>query len=168
MALIDRELVSVFGEPPWEEVLLLAARAEERLAAWEEQVTLREREANAADERLRSQNQRLRHWEEELEAREQRTELVSNQALRPRVTNPKVGRNDPARAALVPITRAATEADRADPRRQSPGRDASRARVDRANSTQTTSTRSAGMSELRPSTARRTPAAAGATKSVLR
>jgi len=35
MALIDRELVSVFGEPTGEEVPLLAARAEEQLAARE-------------------------------------------------------------------------------------------------------------------------------------
>jgi hypothetical protein len=86
-ALIDRELVSVFGEPPQEEVLLLAVRAGERLAAREAKVALREREANAADKRLRI-------WEAELETREQRTELVSNLAFRPRVTNPKVGRNE--------------------------------------------------------------------------
>ncbi|HHN73624.1 MAG TPA: hypothetical protein ENK10_00185 [Acidobacteria bacterium] len=51
-----------------------------------------------------------------------------------------------------------------DLRGQVPGGDPSRARTDRVNPTHTASTRSAGMSELSPSTARRTPGAAGAPK----
>lgn len=94
MALIDRELVSVFGEAMEHEVPLLAVRAEEQSVAREAQVDAREREVKEAEERIRMQDERLRVWEDELEARERRNELVSKLASRPTVTVPKVGRND--------------------------------------------------------------------------
>jgi len=94
MALMERELVSVFGESARTEVAILAGRAEDLLAAREEQVRTRERGAKAAEEHIRRQSERLRLWEEELEAREQRNELASKLGAQLRVTNPKVGRNE--------------------------------------------------------------------------
>ncbi|MDF1597992.1 MAG: SEC-C metal-binding domain-containing protein [Acidimicrobiia bacterium] len=94
LALIDRELVSVFGQSTGEDVPLLAGRAEGQLAAREAQVHAREREIKVSEGRLRRQDERLRHWEEELEAREQRTELTTRLSARPAAKDPKVGRNE--------------------------------------------------------------------------
>ena len=94
MALIERELVGVFGESAGEEIPVLAGRTKERSAAQEAQVAAREREAKAAEKRLRGWGEGLRLWEGELEAQEQRTELASKLVSRPTVANPKVGRND--------------------------------------------------------------------------
>ena len=89
MALIDREMVSVFGESTGDEVPLLAGRAEEQLAAREAQVDVREREVKAAEGRLRRQNERLRLWEDELEARDRRAELAARLTARPTATDPR-------------------------------------------------------------------------------
>lgn len=94
MALIDHELVSVFRESTGDEAPLLAGRAEEQLAAREARIDVRERAVKAAEGRLRSQDERLRNWEDDLAARERRAEAASRLASRPRVTVPKVGRND--------------------------------------------------------------------------
>ena len=94
MALIERELVSVFGESTGDEIPVLAGRAKERLAAQEAHVVAREREIKAAEKGLRGWGERLRLWEGELEAREQRTKLASKLVSRPTVANPKVGRNE--------------------------------------------------------------------------
>ena len=94
MALIERELVSVFGESTGGEVPVLAGRAEQQLAAREAQVNARERRVKEAAERTSRQNERLRLWHEELEAREQRTELASKLGQRPAVAKPTVGRNE--------------------------------------------------------------------------
>jgi len=94
MALIDHELVSVFGEPTGDEVPLLAGRAEEQLAAREAQIDVRVREAREAEERIGRQNERLRLREDQLEAREQRAELATKLASRPTTANAKVGRNE--------------------------------------------------------------------------
>jgi len=94
MALIERELVGVFGESARDEMPVFAGRAEEQLAAQEAQVAARVREVKAAEKRLGGWGERLRLWEGELEAREQRTELASKLVSRPTVANPKVGRND--------------------------------------------------------------------------
>ena len=94
MALIERELVGVFGESTGDEIPVLAGRAEQQLAAQEAQVAAREREVKAAEKRLRGWGERLRLSEGELEARKQRTELASKLVSRQTVANPKVGRND--------------------------------------------------------------------------
>ena len=94
MALIDHELVSVFGESTGEEVSLLAGRAEEQLTAREAQVGERENGVMAAEKRLRRQEERLRHWEDELEAREQQVKLAARLSAPPTATDPKVGRNE--------------------------------------------------------------------------
>ena len=94
MALIDRELVSVFGECAGDEIPVFAGRAEEQLAAREVEVTTRERDVEAVEERLRRWTERLCLREGELETREQRAELVSRLAARPREAGAKVGRNE--------------------------------------------------------------------------
>ncbi|MGI8706705.1 MAG: SEC-C metal-binding domain-containing protein [Actinomycetota bacterium] len=94
MALVERELVSVFGEATSDEVPILAGRAEDQLAARETRIAIHERDVKAAEERLRRWNEQLRLWEGELEAREQRSELASRLVSRSAVTVPEVGRND--------------------------------------------------------------------------
>lgn len=94
VALIDHELVSVFGESTGGDAPILADQAQEELAAREARVDTREREIEVVEGRLRSQRERLRLWEDQLAAREQRAELASKSGLRPAVAKPKVGRNE--------------------------------------------------------------------------
>jgi len=94
LALIEHELVSVFGEVASDEVPLLAGRAQEELAAREAQMGAREHDVMAAEEHLRRLNERLRRWEDELGARELRTELAPKLLPRSTMTSPKVGRNE--------------------------------------------------------------------------
>lgn len=94
VALIDHELVSVFGESTGDELPILAGRAEEQLAAREAQADAREREVKEVEERIRRQDERLRLWEDQLEAREQRAELATRLASRPTKADAKVGRNE--------------------------------------------------------------------------
>jgi hypothetical protein len=94
MTLIERELVSIFGESTGGGPLALAERAEEQLAAREAQLAVRERAVEACEVRLRGWNDRLRLWHGELKALKQRTEVASKQAARPMETASKVGRNE--------------------------------------------------------------------------
>jgi preprotein translocase subunit SecA len=94
MGLIDRELVSIFGESAVEVAPVFAEQAEEQVAAREAHLVAREREVEATEERLRGWNDRLRLWHEELKAREQRTEVALKLASRPIETTSKVGRNE--------------------------------------------------------------------------
>ena len=94
MTLIDRELVSVFGESTGDGTHVFAGRADEELAARESHVAARERALEAAEEQLRGWSERLRLRERELDAQEQRTELTSKLAARPREAGAKVGRNE--------------------------------------------------------------------------
>lgn len=95
MALIDHELVSVFGESTGDAVPILAGRAEEQLAAREARIDVREHAVREAEEHIRRQDGRLRLWEEDqLEAREQRAELATKLASHPTKANVKVGRNE--------------------------------------------------------------------------
>lgn len=86
--------MNVFGDPTEGEGPVFAGRAEEQLAVQEAQVDAREREVKAEAERLRRQNESLRLWEGELETGEQRIELVSKPASRPRTAKASVGRNE--------------------------------------------------------------------------
>jgi hypothetical protein len=95
MALIDHELVSVFGESTGDRVPLLAGRAEEQLEAREARIDVRERDVREAEERIGRQDERLRLWEDQLAAREQRAELATKLASRPTKADAKVGRNEP-------------------------------------------------------------------------
>jgi hypothetical protein len=94
MALIDRELVSVFGESSRDDSPAFRRQAEEELASREAEVGRRESELDAVEDRLRRWQERLRRWEDELVGRDQRVELASKLGARPANAPPKVGRND--------------------------------------------------------------------------
>jgi hypothetical protein len=94
LALIDRELVSVFGEFGEDDIPVFAAEADELLAAREKAVADRERRLGASEKRLRDWAERLRHWEDERTRREQQVEAVAKLAVRPTSTSPKIGRNE--------------------------------------------------------------------------
>ena len=78
MTLIDRELVSVFGESNGDQIPVFAERAQEELTAREVRVAAREREVEASEERQRRWAWRLRLMERELEVRDQRIEFASS------------------------------------------------------------------------------------------
>jgi hypothetical protein len=92
--LIEHELKTVVDEVAGEGAPVFAGRAEEELAARESHVAAREHALEAAEEQLRGWSERLRLWEGELDAQEQRTELTSKLAARPREASAKVGRNE--------------------------------------------------------------------------
>jgi preprotein translocase subunit SecA len=92
--LIDRELVSVFGDHIGEHPAVFAEQAEEELAMRREQVALREEKASAVEGRLRTWNDHLRRWEVDLETRERRVEFAAKAAAQPTGVDTKVGRNE--------------------------------------------------------------------------
>ena len=75
--LIDREIISVFGDVTDDEPPVFAQRATEELAIREAKIAIREREVDAEAARMRERGERLRRWEDALGAREQRAETVS-------------------------------------------------------------------------------------------
>jgi hypothetical protein len=91
--LIDRELVSVFGDQNGDRLLVFAEQAEAELARRQQQVARREEQASAVEERLQRRNAHLRTWEVELEARERRVEVAAKMAAQPDEAETKVGRN---------------------------------------------------------------------------
>jgi hypothetical protein len=93
-ALINSELVSVFGEVGDGEVPVFAAEAEEQLSRREAALADREGRLGGEERRLRVWGERLRLWEQELEGREQSAEFVAKVAMRPQVTSSKIGRNE--------------------------------------------------------------------------
>lgn len=94
VTLIDRELVSVFGEPAGVQVPVFEEKAQEVLAAREVEVAARERLVEASEERMRSWAERLRLAERELDARELRTQVMSRLAPPPPKPSVDVGRNE--------------------------------------------------------------------------
>jgi hypothetical protein len=92
-AMIDRELVSIFGEDPGDHSPVLAEQAEAELARRQEQVARREETAAVDEERLRAWNANLRRWELELDTRERRVELAAKVASQPAEAETKAGRN---------------------------------------------------------------------------
>lgn len=93
-ALIDRELIAVFGESTDEEVPMFAAEAEDELARRETAIADRERRLGTEEKRLREWGERLRHWDDELRRQQQSAEFVARLATRPRATSAKIGRNE--------------------------------------------------------------------------
>ena len=93
-AMIDRELVCVFGDSAGGPAPVFAEEAEEELARRQDQVARRELDATAVEERLRAWSERLRRWEGELTASEQRGELSVNMSAQSRAAPTKVGRNE--------------------------------------------------------------------------
>jgi hypothetical protein len=94
VSLIDRELVSVFGDPTGDEPPVLAEQAEEELTRRQGQVARREEDVSGVEERLRAWNEHLRRWEGELEIRERRVEFAAKMSVRPGEASTKVGRNE--------------------------------------------------------------------------
>ena len=94
LALIDRELVSVFGEMGDDEVPVFAAKAEEELSTRGAAIADQERRLVGEEHRLREWGERLRLWEDELRRREESAEFVAKLAARARATSSKVGRNE--------------------------------------------------------------------------
>ena len=94
VALIDRELVSVFGDHAGDDLPVLAEQAEAELARRQEQVARREETVSGVEERLRGWNERLRRWEGELKTRQQSVEFAAKIPARPGEASTKVGRNE--------------------------------------------------------------------------
>jgi hypothetical protein len=93
-ALIDRELLSVFGEHAADVSPVLAQQATEILKNREARIEAREHKVDTDEARMRERSERLRRWEDELEARELRAEFVSKIASRHSAEHAKIGRND--------------------------------------------------------------------------
>jgi len=94
VTLIDRELVSAFGEHTGDYPSVLAEQAEEELTRRQAQVARREESASVAEERFRGWNEHLRRWEGELETRERRVEFAAKMSVHPGEVPTKVGRNE--------------------------------------------------------------------------
>jgi hypothetical protein len=94
VTLIDRELVSVFGDHTGDDLPVLAEQAEEELTRRQEQVARREENVSVVEERLRGWNEHLRKWEGELKTRERRVEFAAKMSVRPGEAPTKVGRNE--------------------------------------------------------------------------
>jgi len=86
--LIDRELVSVFGDQTDDHLPAF------ELAARQEQVTRREEKAAVVEGRLQAWNAHLRARENELETRERRVEFAVKTSAHPVEAETKVGRNE--------------------------------------------------------------------------
>jgi C4-dicarboxylate-specific signal transduction histidine kinase len=93
-ALINQELIGVFGDFAPGDVPAFARRAEEELAERERRVAEREREVTATEERLRGWSERLRAEDSDLRAVTQRLDLASKQLAAPRRMSSKIGRNE--------------------------------------------------------------------------
>ena len=92
--LIDRELLSAFGDVTGDELPVFAQRATEQLAMREAKIAARERKVDTDEVRLREWSEQLRRCEDELEAREQRADAVSKFASRASPARVKIGRNE--------------------------------------------------------------------------
>ncbi|MEA3501425.1 MAG: SEC-C metal-binding domain-containing protein [Actinomycetota bacterium] len=92
--LIDRELLSVFGEHVGDEEPMFGQRATERLAIREAKIEARERQVDANEQRMHGWSEHLRRRENELEARERRAEAVSKLASDHSTARTKIGRNE--------------------------------------------------------------------------
>ncbi len=92
--LMDRELLSVFGEHAADESPVLAQQAVEELENREARIETREHKVDTDEARMRERGERMRRWENELEAREQRAEIASKIASRRSADHAKVGRNE--------------------------------------------------------------------------
>jgi len=106
--LMDRELLSVFGEHTAGEWPVFAQQATEELEYREAKMEAREHKVDSNEARMRERSEGLRHREDDLEAREQQAELVSKLASRHSTARTKIGRTNAAPAGRVSSTSAAT------------------------------------------------------------
>jgi hypothetical protein len=93
--LMDRELLSVFGEHTAGEWPVFAQQAAEELESREARIEAREHKVDTDEARMRERSEGLRRWEDELEARQRRAEFASRIASRHSTSNTKIGRNEP-------------------------------------------------------------------------
>jgi len=100
--LIDRELISVFGDSTSNESPVFAQQATEQLAIREVRIVARECEVDMKEARIRKRSERKQRREDELEAREQQAESVPKLASRHSTPRTKIGRNErcPCRSGL--------------------------------------------------------------------
>ncbi len=89
--LIDRELISVFGEHTAGELPVFAQQATEELVNREAKLVAREHEVDTVEGRLREWSERLRRWEDELGAREQLAEVASERFSSASTPRTKIG-----------------------------------------------------------------------------
>ena len=92
--LIDRELLSVLGEPTADESPVLVQQATEELENREARIEAREHKVDTDETRMRERSEGLRRWEDELEARKLRTEFASKIASPHSTDHAKIGRNE--------------------------------------------------------------------------
>ena len=92
--LMDRELLSVFGEHTAGEWPVFAQQAVEELENREAWIEAREHEVDIDEARMRERGERLGRWEDELEAREQQAEFVSKTVSLHSTGGSKIGRNE--------------------------------------------------------------------------
>ncbi len=92
--LIDRELVSVFGDITAGNSPVFAQQAKEQLAIRESKIGAREHEVDTDEARMREWGERLRRREDELETREQGAEAMAKRVSRRSTARTKIGRNE--------------------------------------------------------------------------
>jgi hypothetical protein len=92
--LIDRELLSVFGEHTAGEWPVFAQLAVEELESREARIEVREHKVAIDEARMRERYERLRRWEDELETRELRAETASKRLSSASRGRTKIGRNE--------------------------------------------------------------------------
>jgi len=92
--LMDRELLSVFGEHTAGERPVFAQQATEELEYRGAKMEAREHKVDSNEARMRERSEGLRRREDDLEAREQQAELVSKLASRHSTARTKIGRNE--------------------------------------------------------------------------
>ena len=92
--LIDRELISVFGDVTGDESPVFAQRATDQLASRAAKIDIREREVDKEEARVRERSERLRRWEDALEVRERQAGAVSKLTSPHSTGRAKIGRNE--------------------------------------------------------------------------
>ncbi len=92
--LMDRELLSVFGEHTAGEWPMFAQHATEKLGNREARIEARERIVDTDEARMRERSERLQCWEDGLVARQQQAELVPKQLSSAQTVRTKIGRNE--------------------------------------------------------------------------
>ena len=92
--LIDRELLSVFGEHTAGEWPALAQQAVEELENREARIESREHRVDTDEAQMRERSERLRRREDEIEARKQLFEAASKRFSSASTARTKIGRNE--------------------------------------------------------------------------
>ena len=92
--LIDRQLISVFGDVASDELPVFAQQATEELTIREAEIVARERTVDTDEARMREWSERLRRREDELESREKRVDAVATLASHASTARAKIGRNE--------------------------------------------------------------------------